>query len=78
MKRLQASRVIAVLAFVTATVAPELVRAQSPQQFDDNATRYMALGDSIAAGYRAMPVTQAYSYLLYQGSVMDRVPHTHL
>jgi hypothetical protein len=31
-----------------------------------DATRYMALGDSIAAGYKAVPVTNAYPYLLYR------------
>lgn len=50
--------------------------AQSPQQFDPNATRYMALGDSISAGYKAMPVTEGYAYRLYQDGVFDRMPHT--
>lgn len=50
--------------------------AQSPQQFADDATRYMALGDSIAAGYKAMPATNGYAFLLYQDGVFDRIPHT--
>ncbi len=50
--------------------------AQSQQQFDEDATRYMALGDSIAAGYKAMPVTEGYTYRLYLGGVFDRIPHT--
>jgi len=50
--------------------------AQSPQQFAPDATRYMALGDSIAAGYKAMPVTAGYAYRLYQDGVFDRMPHT--
>ena len=50
--------------------------AQSPQQFDPDATRYLALGDSIAAGYKAMPVTDGYAFLLYKDGVFDRVPHT--
>jgi lysophospholipase L1-like esterase len=50
--------------------------AQSPQQFAPDATRYMALGDSIAAGYKAMPVTAGYAYRLYQDGVFDRIPHT--
>jgi lysophospholipase L1-like esterase len=49
--------------------------AQSPQQFAPDATRYMALGDSIAAGYKAMPVTEGYAYRLYQDGVFDRIPH---
>jgi len=50
--------------------------AQSPQTSDDAATRYMALGDSIAAGFRVTPVTQAYPFLLYQNGAFDRAPHT--
>jgi lysophospholipase L1-like esterase len=41
-----------------------------------DATRYMALGDSIAAGYKAVPVTNAYPYLLYRKGVFDVIPHT--
>jgi len=36
----------------------------------------MALGDSIAAGYKAMPVTNGYAFRLYQNGVFDRIPHT--
>jgi lysophospholipase L1-like esterase len=36
----------------------------------------MALGDSIAAGYKAAPQTQAYPYLLVDLGVFDRMPHT--
>lgn len=50
--------------------------AQSPQQFAPDATRYMALGDSIAAGYKAMPVTNGYTFRLYQGGAFDTIPHT--
>ena len=50
--------------------------AQSPQQFAPDATRYMALGDSIAAGYKAMPVTNGYTFRLYQEGVFDALPHT--
>jgi lysophospholipase L1-like esterase len=56
--------------------SPEHLVAQSPQVLDPDATRYMALGDSIAAGYKMAPVTQAYPYLLYQGGVFDRMSHT--
>src|SRR5512143_3444243 len=62
------------LALGVALAAP--ASAQSPQQFDPDATRYMALGDSIAAGDKAMPATDGYAYLLYQDGVFDRVPHT--
>jgi lysophospholipase L1-like esterase len=60
---------------LTALVAGSAA-AQSPQQFAPDATRYMALGDSIAAGYKAMPVTEGYAYRLYFGGAFDRVPHT--
>jgi lysophospholipase L1-like esterase len=67
------------LSFVTLVLGAVLAvsaAAQSPQQFAPDATRYMALGDSIAAGYKAMPVTDGYVYLLYKDGVFDRVPHT--
>ncbi|MDH4133794.1 MAG: SGNH/GDSL hydrolase family protein [Gammaproteobacteria bacterium] len=51
------------------------VRAELPWQFDTH-TRYMALGDSLVAGYGAVPATQGYVYLLYQGGVFDQVPNT--
>ena len=54
--------------------APAL--AQSPQVIEPDATRYMALGDSIAAGYKLAPITEGYAYLLYQDGVFDRMPHT--
>lgn len=34
-------------------------------------TRYMALGDSLAAGYGAVPATLGYVYLLYQSRIFD-------
>jgi lysophospholipase L1-like esterase len=39
----------------------------------DRPTRYMALGDSLAAGYGAVPATQGYVYLLYQLGVFDSI-----
>lgn len=37
-------------------------------------TRYMALGDSLAAGYKAMPATQGYVYLLYGSGAIAPLP----
>jgi len=51
------------------------VHAELPWQLDQH-TRYMALGDSLAAGYGAVPTTQGYTYLLYQGGVFDAAPLT--
>jgi lysophospholipase L1-like esterase len=59
-----------------AALAAAPVCAQSPQVLSGDATRYMAMGDSLAAGYRAQPATQGYAFLLYQTGVFDRMPHT--
>ncbi len=47
-----------------------------PYWFFGNDTRYMALGDSLAAGYGAIPATQGYVYLLYQSGTFDTIPNT--
>ena len=55
---------------------PIVVSAEVPWQFADN-TRYMAMGDSLAAGYGAVPATQGYAYLLYkEGGVRQGSQHT--
>ncbi len=56
-------------------VLPYTAQAELPWQLDQH-TRYMALGDSIAAGYGAVPATQGYVYLLYQAGVFDTVQNT--
>ncbi len=58
-------------------MCPIQVLAEVPWQFADN-TRYMAMGDSLPAGYGAVPATQGYAYLLYQEGVFDKVPNTLL
>jgi lysophospholipase L1-like esterase len=63
------------VAFIFAAI-PATSRAQSPQLLADDATRYMALGDSLAAGYKVLPATNGYAFLLYQDGVFDRLPHT--
>jgi lysophospholipase L1-like esterase len=62
--------ILFVLAFSTVT------RAEIPW-VDDGNTRYLALGDSIAAGYGAIPVTQGYPYLLYRGGVFDNISNMY-
>lgn len=64
-------RIFLVLALLPAGAA----RADLPWNFADN-TRYMALGDSLAAGYGALPATQGYAYLLYQQGVYDQMTNT--
>ncbi len=57
------------------SILPFTAQAELPWQLDGH-TRYMALGDSIAAGYGAIPATQGYVYLLYQEGAFDTVPNT--
>jgi lysophospholipase L1-like esterase len=52
-----------------------VARADQPWTFSDN-TRYIALGDSLAAGYGAMPTTNGYAYLLYREGVFDQTSNT--
>ena len=56
-------------------LVPAAVRAELPWQFDGH-TRYMAMGDSLTAGYGAIPATEGYVYLLYRSGVFDTVPNT--
>jgi lysophospholipase L1-like esterase len=63
------------LAFSLVIATP--AAADLPWQFDNN-TRYMALGDSLVAGYGAVPATQGYVYLLYKDGAFDRVTNTLL
>ena len=74
--KLTARSWLTLLVFAATVSLPARALAQSPQVLALDATRYMALGDSIAAGYKAMPVTQGYTYLLYENGVFDAVPHT--
>jgi lysophospholipase L1-like esterase len=38
--------------------------------------RYMSLGDSLAAGYKAQPATQGYAYQLYLDRIFGSIPDT--
>ncbi len=66
-----------ILCTALACLAPGSASADVPWQFADD-TRYMAMGDSLAAGYGAQPATQGYVYLLYRSGVFDTVPDTLL
>ena len=48
-----------------------------PWDFGDN-TRYMVMGDSLGAGYGAIPQTQGYAYLLYSQGAFDKASNTLL
>ena len=52
-----------------------LAQAQPWVSFQTH-TRYMALGDSISAGYGAMPATQGFVYQLFQSGAIDKVNNT--
>ena len=68
-------RILFALVFSLAVATP--AAADLPWQFDNN-TRYMALGDSLVAGYGAVPATQGYVYLLYKEGAFDKVTNTLL
>ncbi len=63
------SGLVGTLTVLLLTSAPAAL-GQSWASFDDN-TRYLALGDSLSAGYRAKPVTQGFVFRLYQRGVID-------
>lgn len=60
------------LAMLSASAAGQ---AQQPWTFSNN-LRYLAMGDSLTAGYGATPVTNGYAYLLYQQGVYDSMTNT--
>lgn len=61
------------LFFLLLTITPA-AWAQYWVDFDQD-TRYMALGDSLTAGYAAHPATQGFAYRLYQGGAIDSINH---
>jgi lysophospholipase L1-like esterase len=63
---------IALAALVTASSA---AFAEPPASLSDN-VRYLAMGDSNTAGKGAIPATQGYAYLLYQGAVFGGISET--
>lgn len=64
-----------ILTFAICMLVPAAARAELPWQFDTH-TRYMAMGDSLTAGYGAIPATEGFVYLLYRTGVFDTVPNT--
>jgi lysophospholipase L1-like esterase len=44
----------------------------------ENNTRYLALGDSLSAGYGAHPATNGFVFQLYQSSAIDNINNTLL
>ncbi len=68
-------KILLLVAVTVVSILPFTAQAELPWQLDQH-TRYMALGDSIAAGYGAIPATQGYVYLLYQEGIFDTVQNT--
>lgn len=62
-------------AAATLLLVSSFADAEVPWTFSNN-TRYLAMGDSLAAGFGAIPVTNGYAYLLYQGGTFDRMTNT--
>lgn len=69
------SRWISLVLVVLVLGAAMPAAAELPWQFAEH-TRYMALGDSLTAGYGAIPQTNGYAYVLYKTGAVDRVPNT--
>ena len=57
---------------MTLTLAPVMA---GPPWANANDIRYMALGDSLAAGFAANPATQGYVYRLYKQGVFAPTPN---
>lgn len=70
-RKIQHSVLIGALTVVMLMAAPA-AWAQPWVSFANN-TRYMALGDSLSAGYGAKPATQGFVFRLYQSGVVDKL-----
>jgi lysophospholipase L1-like esterase len=62
------------LVFTFLVLFPVLVHAALPAV--SPSVRYMSLGDSLAAGYKAQPATKGFAYQLYLNEVFGRTPDT--
>ena len=69
------NRIVLRFAFLALALLGTAAHAEQPWTFSNN-LRYIALGDSLAAGYGAMPATQGYAYLLYQGGAYGKTTDT--
>ena len=69
---MNASNLALRFAFLALALLGTVVHAEQPWTFSNN-TRYIALGDSLAAGYGANPTTQGYAYLLYQKGTYGQI-----
>ena len=72
MKRARTTRTLMGMVLLVGLLVTAPAWAQYWTSFADN-TRYMALGDSLSAGYGAHPATQGFVYQLYQSRAIDKV-----
>ena len=72
MKRARTTRTLMGMVLLVGLLVTAPASAQYWTSFADN-TRYMALGDSLSAGYGAHPATQGFVYQLYQSRAIDKV-----
>lgn len=72
MKRAWTTRTLTGMVLFVGLLVTTPAGAQYWTSFADD-TRYMALGDSLSAGYGAHPATQGFVYRLYQSGAIDKV-----
>lgn len=63
----------ALAAVLAASAIP--ASADKPWTYTDN-TRYLAMGDSLTAGYGAVPMTNGYAFQLYEGGAYAPMTNT--
>jgi lysophospholipase L1-like esterase len=71
-RQIASSAVLALFVSITSIAIPA-----QPWTSLDNNTRYLALGDSLSAGYAALPVTQGFVFRLYQSGTIDNIGNLH-
>ena len=76
MKRLSRLWILLIVFAAALGAAPASALDDKSPIIAEDATRYMALGDSLAAGYLALPVTKGYTYRLYDTGSFDAISHT--
>jgi lysophospholipase L1-like esterase len=68
-------RFTTVVAVAAVVISLGVAQAQPWTSFGSK-TRYLAMGDSLSAGYGAMPATNGFTYELYQTGVIDQIANT--
>jgi lysophospholipase L1-like esterase len=63
------------VAVAAVVISLGVAQAQTWTSFGSK-TRYLAMGDSLSAGYGAMPATHGFTYELYQTGAIDQISNT--